>query len=429
MTDTICSIPSNPDIAGIGVRASVYAQACLALFISILTEYKFFRSLGPFKKAEKPPPRSGPIKSSYIRIIQNLEQSIFMVGLATIISAIIESVTSDGLTPYHSLIVLNMSFINTEVGWLLVWWRFYIIEDKFLSYKKWFWPLLHSALFGAFGIYFWARQSASVDNDMDPNTGDRCQPLTLFWVFRPVSTTNFTLKIISLIFYALTTIPVVGIAFHSLITSIAALATCLVLFCVFEIWIVVSVVVMVVAMVAAVVITMIIAGVIGFFYRIIFIPARYIMLCVVDRIPWLRESLDYISTSFSGVHQPLSIRWPHWAASASCAQVGCEQVLVVFLSFFISIFLATPIVYTIMSTEYIVRSNSPNVTERENDWTYGQTLALLMALMAIFQNLQEWWHVLKEERKIQKLGDAEAGTERSEELVPQGRQLQRRRTY
>ncbi|KAK1215342.1 hypothetical protein PQX77_022048 [Marasmius sp. AFHP31] len=326
MADEICSIPGNPDIAGtyliarfpalngsepisavgIGVRASVYTQTCLAMVFLALIDFQDSDLPSPTPKQPKP-----ELRSKYIRIIKNLERRISMFGFAFIINAIIELNRANGLTPYHSLIVLNIGFINSWVGGMLLLTR--SEESKAGRYiVDAIWFLLHSTLFASFGIYLWAKRIGIVDHYADnPNS---CRPLTYFWVFQLVLVTNPVLKTISLIFYAFViAIPVIGLVLY------------------------------------------------GFSYISDF-------NCLLN--PYQRVKRTLSSRSFK-----------HVSRHDRLAQLIRSSAR------------SSPAIFALSSTEYIVRLNAPNVTARDNDWTYGQTLALLTTLVAVIHYLNEWRNV------------------------------------
>ncbi|KAJ8075298.1 hypothetical protein PM082_019634 [Marasmius tenuissimus] len=331
MSGEICSIPGNPDVAGayidaqlhtlssfepisvagIGVRASVYAQTCLAMVFLALIDLK-----NPDLPSSTPKQPKPELRPKYIQIFKNLEQRIFMFGFAVIINAIIELNRTNGLTPYHSLIVLNIGFINSWVGGMLLLTR---AESKAgRSIVDAIWLLLHSIFYGSFGIYFWARKARIVDHYAD--NPDSCRPLTYFWVFQPVLVTNPVLKTVSLTFFAFViAVPVIGLALYAFIHI---------------------------------------------------------------------SGSKCLSTPFQRVKRSLPFQ--------SSEHVSRYDRLAQFVGSFTR---SSPAIFALFSTEYIVRLNAPNVTARDNDWTYGQTLALLMTLVAVARYLNEWRNVSKDPKQ------------------------------
>jgi len=100
MDNTGCAqgIPSNPDIAGIGVRISIYLQVVLSFVPTILALFL----------------RDGELCFEIERFQSLVASGIAMFGtvLALIVSALIQASTGQ-LTVYHALIVLNLSWLIT----------------------------------------------------------------------------------------------------------------------------------------------------------------------------------------------------------------------------------------------------------------------------------------------------------------------------
>jgi len=86
-------IPSNPDIAGIGVRTSIYVQNFLGVII--IAVYLL----------------DGEIDVDEHEHITTTSITILMTSCAIVVSAVIQAKTY-GLSVYHALIVLNLSWMN-----------------------------------------------------------------------------------------------------------------------------------------------------------------------------------------------------------------------------------------------------------------------------------------------------------------------------
>ncbi|KAK1222215.1 hypothetical protein PQX77_014945 [Marasmius sp. AFHP31] len=373
MTDSTCPIPGNPDIAGVGVRAAVYAQACLALIVLTLVHYKDEQTQGLSPDF---------IVSWSARILRNFERGIFMVGFAAIISAIIETGTSYRLTSYHSLIILNIGFINFWIGTLLMiwWWKLDTSDMTWRSnFRTCSWHLLHSTLYGAFGIYFWIQKVPSAGPYItSPTTGDSCQPLTYFWVFQPISDTNPNLRMTFLMFYG---VIVAGGAMTQFLFIYLA-ATFAASFPMIGFPLLVQL-----TLIATKVALRFIAA----------CQSRLIPHVPMFQIPWLKEVLGYISAPLERVQQYLSIVRRLLNTATSHPTRFLDSTL--WDASYTLTICASPVIFAIISTEFTVQINSANVTARENDWTYGQTLALLTALVAIAMQLKEWRNLMKEERE------------------------------
>ncbi|KAF9256468.1 hypothetical protein L218DRAFT_949968 [Marasmius fiardii PR-910] len=304
MAEKICLIPGDSDIAGIGVRAAIYAQALLGAFSStclnfVLQTYteegvnlhhhmalsnSSFATQLRFRK-RNPLVTTAQYHSSHVGLARNLERSILLIGFATIISAIIQLGNTNGLTPYHTLIVLNL--ISGREGFRL-----------------------HTMLFIGFGIYFWIIQSARLGPFLKyiKESAPSCQPVTYYWIFGPVDITNQALKTGSLVFYFVFAV----LGKHLQLSTFLAVS-----------------------------------------------HTRMMSLFNFTTRNLLSPHLGFI-TEFLG----------H----------------------------SSPIIYLIISTELTVKLNTPNISGSENEWSYGQTLALSTAAILILLTGREWWEILKEER-------------------------------
>ena len=206
-------IPANPDIAGIGIRASTYVQNILGVFLA--TYYLLDGEISPEE-------------SEYIETASN---AILMTGCAIIISAFIQAKTI-GLSAYHALIVLNLSWMNNSyliISGIFAYPTEGLIKrqklhtreteegktSNFLSRhetKKWkksrisiCLGLVHLLLMGSFGIWLW--------QDIDTfGVPLECTPYTFTVIFGyNVSAMNKSLRAVSLALYWITAIPIVNI--------------------------------------------------------------------------------------------------------------------------------------------------------------------------------------------------------------------------
>jgi hypothetical protein len=87
-----CIYP-NPNIAGVGVWASIYAQNLLGVILPVLYT----------QDSQITPQEYKSIKSS--------STNILLVACTILVSAIVQNATY-GLTVYHTIIILNLSWIN-----------------------------------------------------------------------------------------------------------------------------------------------------------------------------------------------------------------------------------------------------------------------------------------------------------------------------
>ncbi|TDL21634.1 hypothetical protein BD410DRAFT_898734 [Rickenella mellea] len=119
-----CVIQANPDIAGIGVRISIYVQACTALIPAILSGTEAI--LSSTSTSTSPPLSSSgshprqhprqPLLSAYTTTtipwapIQRLTTPNLALGYCLFLTSLIQALTS-GLSVYHALILLNLHVI------------------------------------------------------------------------------------------------------------------------------------------------------------------------------------------------------------------------------------------------------------------------------------------------------------------------------
>ncbi|KAF8062283.1 hypothetical protein FPV67DRAFT_1507868 [Lyophyllum atratum] len=298
-TSRICQIPGNSDIAGIGVRASVYIQACLAgLNLIYMLHTRVYNDVPREDDIELAPatpgvadpgstttldapnidvadatiisrPTSQPLSitpasvatknldpdmedgkafqafvhanEEYINMIKGLERTLFMVGFAVILSAILEAKSDNGLTPYHALIILNISQINNWAGFLLLIVRggfrpsdregwashFLVTRDSLVSSIP---CMIHALTMSGLGLYFWSDLTPFLGYSIDlKNPEQNCRPLTYFWLFGAIDVSNNALRISSLVFYAISAIPVIGLYFLGAIIVFAFLGLIIVL--------------------------------------------------------------------------------------------------------------------------------------------------------------------------------------------------------
>ncbi|TDL19199.1 hypothetical protein BD410DRAFT_447738 [Rickenella mellea] len=106
MASVTCIIPPNPDIAGIGVRISIYIQAATALLPAAL---KIVEDL--FNDDVHP-----QYGQSYLKTVVNWEnmQAVatpdLVLGYSLFVSSIVQALTI-GLTVYHAVILLNLHLV------------------------------------------------------------------------------------------------------------------------------------------------------------------------------------------------------------------------------------------------------------------------------------------------------------------------------
>ncbi|KAG6859977.1 hypothetical protein C0995_001064 [Termitomyces sp. Mi166 len=87
-------INSNPDISGIGVRVAIYIQNFLSFVPAIAAL------------------RDGKVAFTELESLEAQSTTILITALAILISTIIQAHRDNGITNYHALIVLNLSWMN-----------------------------------------------------------------------------------------------------------------------------------------------------------------------------------------------------------------------------------------------------------------------------------------------------------------------------
>jgi len=92
--NAIACIQANPDIAGIGVRISIYIQNVLGLLLALVYAW------------------DGVITIEETKSFQSITTNLLLTACALLISTLIQA-KSFGISLYHALIVLNLSWINS----------------------------------------------------------------------------------------------------------------------------------------------------------------------------------------------------------------------------------------------------------------------------------------------------------------------------
>jgi hypothetical protein len=226
MNTTCTGIQPNPDIAGIGVRLSVYVQATLTIL-----PLPWFLSHGHLNKKEQ-------------RFIRQGEFGLVLTTLAILITAFIQSSEAQ-LSVYDAVVVLNLAWINVaSASVCFVFEQFTTDHDGRFSLHPWnlkmlkrdlsrwrdrMWKehgwmkkviylafSLNITLLGAFGLRFWT--------DVSKFGGmPECIPnirVATFGISTPAS--NARLRIASLVIYAITLVPILNLALLILFITVAA---------------------------------------------------------------------------------------------------------------------------------------------------------------------------------------------------------------
>ncbi|KAJ3518231.1 hypothetical protein NMY22_g13785 [Coprinellus aureogranulatus] len=94
-----CTIPANPDIAGIGVRIAIYVQNLLCFIPAIWAIW------------------DGKVSDYELESIETQSTTNLILAFALLISCIVQAFTL-GLTNYHASIVLSMSWTNNTIAFI-----------------------------------------------------------------------------------------------------------------------------------------------------------------------------------------------------------------------------------------------------------------------------------------------------------------------
>ncbi|KAG5635035.1 hypothetical protein H0H81_012631 [Sphagnurus paluster] len=434
----LCIVPGNPDIAGIGVRAATYVQACLASFNLLYICKRVLSTINSDKSPVEPaadvekepsPPLGSAIddhtkdcneakvnpddaatgsiptlpqdaeamstssmevnkvveeNSDFFAMERALERSILMIGFAIILSAILAARSSTGLSAYHAVVVLNVSQINNWSGYLLLHLsqrlrasritgpaltrRFYLTKDTFKASIP---CIMHSMVMAGFGLYFWS----DVNRFLRSTVEEPCQPATYFWVFVPVHVSNRTLRIISLVYYSISIVPMLDLY---LLTFIIWFNFILI------------------GSISLVLVTLLLLVFIPIFGGLYFALIHPLLKFVIDPIS-IRKA-----RSRKEEIPPILPSQRFRAKLMSIYKYFDKHDWVPLIMVPVVVVVHAPLVYSIISTELTIHINKNHVTASENDWTYGQTLALFSALVAIYLYMDDFFHAIKK-RKSSKL--------------------------
>ncbi|KXN91708.1 hypothetical protein AN958_12560 [Leucoagaricus sp. SymC.cos] len=195
-------IQANPDIAGIGVRVAIYAQNFIALL------------LGVFALGDR------YVSWKEMLLIESQSMTILLTACALLLSAVIQAATF-GMSTYHTLIVLNLAWMNNTNTLLYTVFFRYQGQVKIPGFKLSFSPrtdqplpkkraipllavgTLHLSFVAGLGMWFWLK----VDT-----FGARSQcasqlPLHLIILGHRVPIASKALRTISLVIYGITATP------------------------------------------------------------------------------------------------------------------------------------------------------------------------------------------------------------------------------
>jgi hypothetical protein len=397
----VCQIPGNPDIAGsflpdmamytindlligVGVRLSAYVQVILVLFNVLYSSYRALsgrtvsfilpkparsrstqsaegrvpgyskqtdRKSTPWDESSWVEEGSPSISNAenrdesdldeYLGMERTLGLSIILIGIATIISAVIEIFT-DGLTAYHALVIINLSLINSGAWLAISALRLSVVLNNehwtrrdFLGANSW--GIVHWVMTSLFALYFWFNIDKFFGYGETP-----CQHVTFYWLFFPINIQNNVLILASRIFYALE-VGALGV-FGLLLTLLLVILS-------------------------------------------IFSAFSIIRIGVSSRSRSVDDTHDLESDDMKYTFPPLRTLVKSSLTYATTA---------------LGVLITVCIIFLIFSTEATIQANGPHVdVDQENNWTFGQTLTLMSALVGLAlyaRDFRKWWIKQKQRR-------------------------------
>jgi hypothetical protein len=288
MSESPC-IPANPDVAGIGVRTSIYAQAFLILIPALL-----FSLDGKLTIAEQ-------------KSLERLSANFLLISCALLFAAIIQAATL-GINPYHALIVLNLSWINnlaTIAGFGFMAWEG--PSRGFWRYRSTQLAILHLCVLGAFGLWTWIKLLLQF-NGQSPSPSD-CKPTQSSVIFGYNVPIQGPLLVISLVVFGGTALPMFNFLWLMLLLE--------------------------------------------FFIKILY-PLKFIP--------------RWIPT------------WPQWNKAQYLYRI------LITIGF---------VIRFLVDTEIMIRRNAPRIQQGESDWSFGQTLAILLIIVPLLEVAEQgkiWYY-------------------------------------
>jgi len=304
-------IDPNPDIAGIGIRVSVYAQSFLCLI-------QLFLSVTDAK-----------ITDNERRQLNKIYASLLLTAFALLISAFIQ-ICSIGLSVYHALIILNLSWINDfgALVWSLVDCTYQPVDEgqeydpvhaipqtrsfgrRIITYvgsHKLPTTLLviHVSTMASLGIWVWSKVAVFGNKP-------ECTPDTVTSVFGySIPLTNRRLRAVSIAIYSMVAIPGINL----------------------------------------------------FILLLLFFCSLVVVVPLLRIVRWLCGKFIHIDIVYFDVQ----------LAAGSAVLLNTIWVI---------------------DTELTISRNAIRVGSGESQWTFGQTLAMLMMTLPFVETLrqaQEWW--------------------------------------
>lgn len=209
----------------------MYIQASLAICVVLLV---YIRT--GWEQMRWGCTRSEPDYFKETTLLQTqLALALLMTGGSLIVSALIEAKSADGLSIYHAIVVLNLSWINNSAGLVLHSLATFTDIMSFgaqpLSFQ-FAWQLrqrlgvfsVHSTMLATMGIWFWLDPDSSFGGRLTTDTFPTCVPQIRFWAVTSMHVTNPSLRILSLLAYSSIAIPMLSSVIQTLPTLLVIIA-------------------------------------------------------------------------------------------------------------------------------------------------------------------------------------------------------------
>jgi len=355
-----CEIQPNAEIAGIGIRTSIYAQAVLTSILAGLSLFKFaveaeitavnqealdIERVDPTKDEIEFLLRSDipmrhvikRLQRRYLRDenednreLQQSRMSVQLTGVALLVSALVQS-SLYNLDVYHALVVLNLCWLNSITALTLYLTELFLRNprDRWLRHplppRLWTIkgliaanPFLPTSVYlcalGSYGFWLFIRLNTFGD---DPDAGwnaVECNPIVLYWILgHPMSVTGRAFRIVGIVLHAAALIPVINLVIESYIMCLGAI----------------------------------------YAERILFWPYNLYK--------------KHTGHELHVEQHVIAPKYRHLHFLRTLVAIACIYV------FFVIVF--------VLDSEEMIGANAPHISENEEDaWTFGQTLVMVLLI-------------------------------------------------
>jgi len=382
MSDVDCRITPNAEIAGIGIRTSIYAQAILTCVLAGLSLFRYavvkditavtkrgqdlehvdptrdeveflLKSDLPMQKVLKRLQQRYQVEEQEDnRDLRTARMSVQLTGVALIISALVQS-NLYSLDVYHALVVFNLCWLSNITAIMLYLTELFLKNprDRFLKHplppRLWTWeglqaadPFLPTSLYlcaqGGYGLWLFIRLPVFGDDPSNGWIASQCNSVVHYWLFGnifPVTAQGF--RIAGIVLNVIACIPIFNIIVESYIMCYGAQRA----------------------------------------INVVLLPYR-----IFRRVGGKKISVD---------QHVVAPKYQHMHFLRTLVALACIYV------FFVIVFL--------LDSEEMIGVNAPNIDEdEENQWTFGQTLVMVLLyplIWDIFLKSKEMYYLIKEKKE------------------------------